>query len=333
MDRGTEIHECQRGRTVMAKFDVVGLGVSTVDVVTLVEHFPAKEEVQRAFDMTVQGGGPVATAIVTLAGLGARTAMIDMIGDDWRGALIRGEFQRKGVCTDFIRLSEGHTSSTACVLVSCRDEGARSIVYFPGTTPELSSKDVPRAAIESATILHVNGRHWDACLQAIRVARDAGVEISFDGGAHRFRSEMRQIVPFADICIVARDFAERYTQETDIWKAADILLRSGPNLVVVTEGIRGSWVFPREGRPFHQPAYLLPNVVDTTGCGDVYHGAFLFGLLQGLELERIASFASAAAALNSQYLGGRSGIPDLKQVEAFLAQVSPTECFATQLST
>jgi len=304
----------------MARFDVIGLGVSTVDIVALVDHFPAKESVQRAVDMTVQGGGPVATAIVTLARLGASVAMIDVLGDDWRGTLILEEFQKEGVCTDYVEVREGHTSSTACVLVR-KDSGDRSIVYSPGTAPELSPADVPPSVIESARFLHVNGRHWDVCLQASQWARDANVQGSFDGGAHRYRPEMKQLVPLTDICIVARDFAEKYTQQTDVRRAAEILLRDGPRLVTITDGTRGSWIHPREGRPFHQPAVLLPSVVDTTGCGDSYHGAFLFGLLKGLELEETASLASAVAALNSQHLGGRIGIPTSEQVKPFLSKI------------
>lgn len=304
----------------MARFDVIGLGVSTMDIVALADHFPAKEGVQRAVDMTVQGGGPVATAIVTLARLGARVAMIDALGDDWRGMLILEEFQREGVCTDYVEVSKGHTSSTACVLVR-KDSGARSIVYSPGTAPELPPADVPPSVIESARFLHVNGRHWDVCLQASQWARDANVQVSFDGGAHRYRPEMKQLVPLTDICIVARDFAEKYTQQTDVRRAAEILLRDGPRLVAITDGTRGSWIHPRKGRPFHQPAVLLPSVMDTTGCGDSYHGAFLFGLLKGLELEETASLASAVAALNSQHLGGRIGIPTSEQVKPFLSKI------------
>lgn len=79
------------------QFDVVGLGVSTIDVVSLVDHLPVEEEVQCAIEMTVQGGGPVATAMVTLARLGANVAMLDSIGEDWRGELIGDEFQREGI--------------------------------------------------------------------------------------------------------------------------------------------------------------------------------------------------------------------------------------------
>jgi sulfofructose kinase len=299
------------------QFDVIGLGVSVVDVVTLVDHFPA-QEVQHASAAAVQGGGPVATAMVTLARLGARVAMLDAVGDDWRGDLIRDEFRREGVCTDYLKQVAGYTSSIASILVRQRD-GARSIVFAPGTAPELSAADVPRDLITSARILHLNGRHWEACLQACQHARESNVQVSFDGGADRYRPELRQLVPLTDICIVARDFAEHYTQETDIRKAAERLLEEGPGLVVITDGTRGSWIYPREGPSFHQQAYLLPEVVDTTGCGDSYHGAFLFGRLRGWDLEKTAAFASAVATLNSQHLGGRSGLPTLEQAISFLS--------------
>jgi sugar/nucleoside kinase (ribokinase family) len=256
--------------------------------------------------------------MVTLARLGARVAMLDVLSDDWRGNLIRDEFQREGVDTDFLELREGYTSSIASVWVR-QDDGARSIVYAPGTVPEMSAGDISRDVVASAGFLHLNGRHWGACLQACHYAHESRVQVSFDGGAHRFRPELKELVPLVDICIVARDFAEQYTRETEIRKGAEGLLGEGPRLVVVTDGTRGSWIFPRRGRPFHQPAYLLPGVVDTTGCGDSYHGAFLFGLSKGLNLEQTAALASAVAALNSQALGGRTGLPTLEQTTAFLS--------------
>jgi sugar/nucleoside kinase (ribokinase family) len=304
----------------MAQFDVVGLGVSVIDIVQRVDHFPAEEEIQRALAMTIQGGGPVATAIVTLARLGASATMLDVVGDDWRGELILEEFRREGVCTDYIRQELGCTSALACVLVK-REDGARTIVYYPGNAPELSAAEIPRSVIESARFLHLNGRHWEACLQACVWARQAGVQVSFDGGAFRYRPELKELVPLTDICIVARDFAERYTGRSDVERAAAMLLEEGPNIAVITDGVQGSWIYSRDGKAFHQPAYLLSGVVDTTGCGDSYHGAFLFSLSQGMELEDAASFASAVAALNSQRLGGRGGLPTLEQATAFLSQI------------
>jgi sulfofructose kinase len=308
---------------MMPPVELIGLGASTVDILSLVDHLPGEDENMRALNISVQGGGPVATALVTAARLGARTAMLDTIGDDWRGALIREDFQREGVSTAYLKIGKGWTSPTSCILVK-QDNGARSIVWAPGTAPELSPVDLPGSAIASAKILHVNGRHWAACMQAVRMARAAGVQVSFDGGAGRYRAELDQLVPLTDICIVAREFAEKYTRETDLDSAAESLLHNGPGLVVITGGIKGSWVYPRGGQPFHQPAFLFPKVVDTTGCGDSYHGAFLYGLLRGMDLEKTAAFASAVGAINTQQLGGRIGLPSHEQAEAFLAERSNT---------
>ncbi len=305
----------------MKQLDVIGLGVSTIDVLSLVEHFPQGEEVQRAAEITVQGGGPVATAIFTLARLGARVAMVDTIGDDWRGRLIRDEFAREGVNVDSLLVRPGCTSSTASILVRQAD-GARAIVYAPGSAGDLNPQDLTPGLVESARFLHVNGRHWEACLEAAHRARRAGVQISFDGGAHRYRPELRQLLPLADLCIVARTFAEEYTGVTGD-QAVARLLDAGPGLVVITDGVHGSWIYPRQGPSFHQPAYLLPTTVDTTGCGDSYHGAFLYGLLQGWPLERTAALASAVAALNSRRLGGRAGLPTLGEAEGFMSCQSP----------
>jgi sugar/nucleoside kinase (ribokinase family) len=303
----------------MGKFDMIGLGVSTVDILSLVDHFPSGEGVLRAHDMILQGGGPVATAIVTFARLGGSAAMIDVLGNDWRGQIILDEFKQGGVCTEHIPQHKGATSSTASISVR-KGDGARSIVYYPGTAGDLHLENLPRAAIESASILHVNGRHWDACLQAVDWARGAGVRVSFDGGAHRYRDGLRELIPLTDICIVALNFAENYTGKKNIETAASRLLGEGPELVVITAGIKGSWIYPREGGSFHQPAYLFPKVVDTTGCGDSYHGAFLFALSRGMSYKEGAKLASAVAALNSQHLGGRTGLPARQQVESFLAK-------------
>ncbi len=300
-----------------SRYDVVGLGVSTVDVLMQVDHLPAQEEVLRADGFSVQGGGPVATAIVALARLGARTAMIDAVGDDWRGRLIHEEFAREGVSVELIRLRPDCTSATAVVLVHA-ETGKRTIVWSPGTAPELSVDEVAWAAIEQAGILHVNGRHGEACLEACRHARRHGVQVSFDGGAGRYREETRRLIPLSDICIVAREFAARHTGEELAERAGPALLSAGPAIVVITDGARGSWVFPRDGMPFHQPAFSVP-VVDTTGCGDCYHGAFLSGLSRRMDLRSTARLASAAAALNARALGGRQGLPTLDEVQVFLA--------------
>jgi len=301
------------------KHDVLGLGISTVDLIALVEHFPSSESVQRARRHIIQGGGPVATAMVTLSRLGARTAMLDILGDDAWGSLIKEDIEREGVATDYVIPAKGCSSSIASILVR-RKDGGRSIVFKPGNTPDYPVSEISFRKIAASKILHINGRHWEACVKACTYARQAGVTISFDGGAHRFRPELKELVPITDICIVAREFAERYTGRTGIEKAARGLMSEGPPLVVITDGFRGSWIFQGVDTAFHQPAYTVQKVVDTTGCGDGYHGAFLFGVLRSMDLKQTACLASAVAAMNARHLGGRTGLPRLEEVQHFMSR-------------
>jgi len=299
-------------------YDVVGLGASSLDIINLVDHFPQNEEVQQAHELVLSGGGPVATAIVTLERLGARTAMVDALGDDWRSEFILKQLQQEGVDTRYILTRPGQTSSTSCILVK-RSTGERAIVHMPASAPELDPNEAPFSAIQGARFLHLNGRHLKACLKAARRARMAGVKVSFDGGANRYQPELRPLIALADICIVARQFGEACTGSHNPDQSAARLLEMGPGIVVITEGVKGSQVYSKQGQRFYQPAFAMPEVVDTTGCGDSYHGAFLFGLLRGFSLEKTAEFASAVAALNTQALGGRKALPTLKEVEQFLS--------------
>lgn len=307
--------------TAAPRFDVIGLGASTVDIVARVDHLPGPDEVMRAHAMATASGGPVATALATLGRLGARTAMLDALGDDWRGDFIRAAFAHDNVDAGGVRVRPGAESPTSCILVE-RATGARSIVYTHGSAPELEPAELPRDLIAGARILHVNGRHWAACQEAVRVARAAGVWVSFDGGAGRHRPELDALLPQVDICITAADFAHRHTGEADPRRAAAALLGLGARIAAVTAGEAGSWVMSRDGEDFHQPAFRLPETIDTTGCGDSYHGAFLFGLLRGDSLWRSAALASAVAALSTRALGGRDGLPTLAEAEAFLLACS-----------
>jgi sulfofructose kinase len=98
------------------RYDVIGLGVSTLDLLMVVDELPGREFVQRARHSLLEGGGPVATAMVTLARLGARAAMVDKIGDDWRGKLIVSEFESEGVSTGYLVIAPHSSSSIASII-------------------------------------------------------------------------------------------------------------------------------------------------------------------------------------------------------------------------
>lgn len=322
----------------MQNLDIIGLGVCTVDALTLVEDLPEPGRVTRGHEAVLMGGGPVATAMAAAARLGGKTAMVDRIGQDFLGDFIMHDLKKHGVDTSLIIREKNATSSLASIMVR-KEDGERAIVYTPGNCGEFPPEMITPALLPRATILHVNGRHWAACLEACALAKKMGMLVSMDGGAHRFYKEHRQLLPMVDIAIVAREYAEQYAGTADQDQAAQALLAAGPCLVVITDGAGGSRVYatppwddarpaPSTGQQIsipsvepkasHQPAYALESVKDTTGCGDVYHGAFLMGLAKGMKLRRCAMLASAAAAMNATHLGGRGYLPTLEEVEVFL---------------
>lgn len=302
-----------------AVFDVVGLGVTTLDLFTVVEKFPSCRQVERAVSMTTDGGGPVATALVALARLGGKAAMLDQVGDDWAGALILRDFARHEVDVASIRTFAGATSSVANILVE-KPTGDRAIYFQPGSVSEITDGKAYAAAIAQAKVLHINGRHSGAIDGVVQLAKAAGVKVSFDGGANRYQARLHALVAHTDICIVAKDFAAKYTGLSDPAAAAERLLAAGPEICGVTDGANGSYIISRTEPAFHQPAFPMQRIIDTTGCGDSYHGAFLYALTHGFSLQKCAMVASAVAAINTQTLGGRIGLPDLNQVERFMAE-------------
>lgn len=309
---------------------VVGIGAATWDELWIVDEFSSEEGVNLAHGSLRQGGGPVATALCVLSKLGHRVALIDICGDDDIGAQIRMGLDECGVDTRFVQSATGKRSSKAVILVRARD-GARQIHYLPSDAGQPSLDQDAESLIRRARLLHLNGRHEDAAREAVQLARHHDIAVSFDGGAGRYRSSLHDLVAASNVIIVARDFAEQYSRATDLAEMAKALRGNGADLVVITDGLLGSHVWTADGTSFHQPArQATPHVVDTTGCGDAYHGAFLHGWLQRWPAAHSAEFASSVAALNASGLGGRfvcrQGFPELESL------TSATEAMATAMT-
>lgn len=303
-----------------ATFDIVGIGAATLDILTAVEDFPTRRAVHEAHAVKMEGGGPVATALATAARLGGACQMLDELGDDAAAHAICADFQKYGVNTDALRFRTGEASAIASIVVN--KAGERAVFFQRGDTEQLSpaAKNDMLARIPHAKVLHINGRHIDILPEAMRIARDAGVCISFDGGADRYSDATRALAEQADICIVARDFAQKHTGYTDCADMVRALFGCYTKIAGVTDGMRGSFLMERGGEIIHQRAYPMAHVIDTTGCGDSYHGAFLYAWTHGRSVFESARLAAAVASLNTQALGGRSALPHLEAAEAFLEE-------------
>jgi len=305
------------------EIDVIGIGTSTIDRLYRVESFPSGDGVVVPFEHTEMGGGPTSTALCTVAALGGRAVMIDRLGQSPNPTSLIAEYANYGVATKRILVSEvvGSTTGHASILV--RADGARAITYVPGTVAELSAEDLHDSggeeAIQSASILHMNGRHHGASLAAIKVAQAAGTLVSFDGGASRFRPESMALAEQADLLIVSLDFAIKATGlgcDTDpsgLLYALKKLAVVESRVIGITDGERGSWFLLLNRGVHHQPSLQPTQLVDTTGCGDTFHGAFLWKYCQSAgDTVTSAEFAASIAAMTCEGLGGRSALARLQ---------------------
>ena len=328
--------------------DIVGIGASTLDRFIVVDHYPTGREVQQVVSSTTDGGGPVATALAVAGKYGARTAMIDSIGDDMVGRHILDDFEKYNVNTEAIQVESGANSGVATILVK-QSTGERAVFFERSTATEPEFFDTHKQLIESAYILHINGRHRQLMRSAMAVAKEVGTIISLDGGAQRYDEDMKPITEDSHIVIVARDYAEKYTGTTNLEEACRIIYERGALIAGVTDGANGSYFVWPDGTAYRCKPFPQESVVDTTGAGDSFHGAFLAKLsnilhsesakvsstntVQGdsslcavelikgcahSDLEQAAIFASAVAALNTQGIGGRSPLPTLKSVQELI---------------
>ena len=262
-----------------------------------------------------------ATAMAAAGKLGASAEIWTRIGDDLSGEFLIRDFHRFNVDTSQVRIVPGAATGVCAVLVNA-DTGDRRFIFYPGR-----GLDVPLnfdlARIDHAKCILVDGSFIDDAIRAAARARQVGVPVVADlGGLAGKALELARLV---DIMIVPEECARRYADGADPAVSIPRIRDLGPRVVVVTMGDRGGLYAGRlrDGDPetplTHYEAFKVP-VVDTTGCGDVFHGAFCFGLVRGWGLDRIVQFASATAALKCRELGGRSGIPTCDEVQQFLTQ-------------
>lgn len=296
-------------------FSVVGLGQCALDVLGTVPEYPAVDQKAELAQCLVQGGGPVATALVTLTRLGERTAFIGRVGDDDFGRRIRAGLEVEGVDCRGLRTDPGRGSQFAFIAVEAKT-GKRTIFWTRGSARNLRPTEIDARLIRQARVLHLDGLQAGASLAAARIARENGVITVLDGGT--FREGTDELLPCIDHLVVSEKFALQVAAGGEPRHALEKLLRRGARAVTVTLGEKGSHTLAWDGGEFHQPAFPVA-AVDTTGCGDVFHGGYIFGLLQGWPLRRTVRFAAACAALKARAPGGRTGIPSLAEVEGFLA--------------
>jgi sulfofructose kinase len=322
------------------EFDVIGLGMNCADCILQVSTLPQDNDAtppQLIIDWTIQGGGKVATAMTATSQLGAKTAMVTKVGVDEWGQFVIDDFAKYGVDTQFIYLDPTVDTAIAFILIGAKGMNrwvsARSLERWSLPSPiqkavqwvvqhpspeNFFSQAIPYSKHElipvtAGKILNLDGFPAEATLVAARQAYVQGIPTVFDMYSHPHLSELLRYITY---CIPSYRSAMAFTNEVDPRAMCKKIQTYGPEVVGITLGEDGV-VFYASREFISRKAFAI-SAVDTTGAGDVFHGAFSYGVLQGWSLPRIIEFASAVAALKCRQLGGRAGIPVRHEVETFL---------------
>jgi sulfofructose kinase len=300
---------------------VVGVGLACLDVLIRLRDMPTWETGGRISAFRFDGGGPVGTAIVAVQKLGVEAGYVGTAGND-RVADLKMSF-----------LTE-YNVDVSRVVYRDAPEGQVVIVYVDEETGErtfaglrslgmsmLAPEELDRDYVLSADYLHLDGFHSEAAMQAARWMKEAGKTVVYDGGktsATSLPPHVCEAMSLVDVLICGEGFAQALSGKQDSYEACEAILDIGPRIVVQTLGNQGSVTVTRDER-FHTPTFPV-DVIDTTGAGDVFHGAYIVGLHHGWALSQVAQFATAVSSIKCTGLGGRGPIPSYDQVMAFLAE-------------
>jgi len=299
-----------------ARWDVLGFGAVTVDDLLYVDHHPLPDEKLQVRTQQREGGGLAGTALVAAARLGAQTAYCGVLGEDDLSHFTRQEFEREGVdCTPMVQRA-GARPIHSIVIVD-QSTGQRSILFSRDGFVEPPGEVITDELIARCRALFVDHTIVHAGLRAADLAHAHGIPVIADleqTTVPRVLELMRVI----DHLIVGIRFAERVTGEHDPAAAVRRLSESRA-CCVVTAGQQGCWYSERGGQVRHVPAFKVP-VVDTTGCGDVFHGAYAACLARGDGMSQAIRVATAAAAIKATRPGGRNGIPNQMTIDSFLRE-------------
>ena len=298
---------------------ILGVGHCCQDYICTVEAYPLEDGSTHILSIDdSQGGGAVATALTAAARLGAKARLLCRLGDDETGDRILKGFSDYGVDTSLVTRVPGGRSSTSYVMVN-PETGSRTKFPYRDALPSLEFGEAERRAIKDADILHLDGTRYENALAAARIAREAGTVVSLDGCSRQADNALnRQLAALADILIMNAVYPFRVSELADREAALRFMAGLGsPRVLMMTAGADGVYAIDG-GQVVHFPAFKV-RAVDTTGAGDVFHGAFLTRWAETEDLWESVRFAQAASALKCMKPGGRAGIPTREALESFLA--------------
>ena len=299
------------------KTDILGLGAVAVDDLIYVDQFPTPDSKVQVRHTARQCGGLTATALVAAARLGIRCSYAGTVGTDDLSNYCTQVLKSEGIDLRWLRQTRTARVFHSRIVVGSHAEtrnifsDGRGVV---GASPAWPPADV----IRSCRVLFLDHVGIRGMWRAAQIARKARIPIVADLERDT-GPEFSRLFDFVDHLILSHDFATARTGDRDPSQSLLQLWNDRREVVIITGGAQGCWSIDRENpaKVVHHSAFAV-KVADTTGCGDVFHGAYAAALAEGQPLKDRIRFASAAAALKATRHGGQSGIPNRSTLKSFL---------------
>jgi len=297
-----------------SSFDLVGIGLNSTDTLVLVPHFPAYAGKAPIEAEILSPGGQVASALVTAATLGLSVKYIGTVGDDERGRIQLASLREAGINLDDLEVRKDCPNQTAYIVID-QSTGERTVFWRRPDCLRLDSESITAGKIAGAKMLHIDGHDTVAVEKAARLARSMGIPVSVDVDTvyHGFDRVLGSI----DYLVASSEFPSQWTNERDPFRALQMIQNEYKmKVAAMTLGSHGA-LARVDGKFVYSPAFVV-NCVDTTGAGDVFHGAFCYAVLGGMSMRGTLEFANAMAALNCTQLGARGGIATVAEARALM---------------
>ena len=305
----------------MKQVNIVGLGEVVLDWVAEVPHFPKPDEKIDALSENYFPGGVTANYLVALARLEGHCGFIGAVGDDSYADLLIDDFLKENVDTSYIVRKLNKKTPVNFIFVA---KGEKSIIQSPHMqTTRLDIEELQESSIVDSKLLHTTIIHQELTEKALEIAKNNEVKVSIDLESQialRGWDKLKNILLKADVLLPNKEGAKLITNSDSPQKAAKILVKKGVPVVIITLGKNGA-LLTTNNYQTKIPAYHIENLVDTTGAGDTFNGAFSLAYwIKGWDLEKSCRFANAAASLKIQKLGARTGMPNNREIYNFLKE-------------
>ena len=301
--------------------DVLGLGYTAVDELLYVDTYPAADTKVPVCRHERQCGGLTMTALVAAARMGCRCGYAGTLGNDELSQFVIQRLNEEGIDTEYVR-RQADAGPVCSTIIVDQSQQTRTILYELEKALLVDVRWPHEDVVKAARVLLVDDCNCERMIHVAQIARDANIPIVADFESAK-GSLFPKLLALIDHLILSRGFAQKLTGEKDPTAAAQTLWTPHRQAVVVTCGREGSWYVSNEHpRISCRQLALTVQAVDTTGCGDVFHGAYAAALVHGLNVSSAVRFASVAAALKATSWGGQMGIPRRSVVEAELAKHS-----------